>query len=129
MQDTSSQPVRHPVPLSRRLLGFAQRLSWPAGTVVAVALALLLTWHVINGRHGLQVWQQKRAEDRQLQKEIEDLRQENARLRDYVQKLKSDPNAIEQAARNGLHYARPTDIVWTDPAQPATQPPPLPATK
>ena len=32
----------------------------------------LLMWHVVNGNHGLSVWQQKRAEDRQLQKEIKD---------------------------------------------------------
>jgi hypothetical protein len=41
------------------------------GTAVAVGLALLLTWHVINGKHGLQVWHQKRAEDQQLRKEIQ----------------------------------------------------------
>ena len=51
-----------------RALDWTLRLWRPAGTVVAVGLALLLTWHVINGKHGLQVWQQKRAEDRQLQR-------------------------------------------------------------
>ena len=77
------------------------------GTAVAVALALLLGWHVVNGKHGLSVWQQKRVEDQQLQKEIDDLQQENARLRDRVERLQSDPDAIEHEAREKLHYAKP----------------------
>ena len=63
--------------LGKRTLGWAQRLWRPAGTVIAVALALLVTWHVIYGRHGVSVWQQKRAEDRALQQEIKSLQQEN----------------------------------------------------
>jgi len=86
-----------------------------------VGLALLLTWHVINGKHGLQVWQQKRAEDKQLQQEIEDLEQENAGLRERIEKLKSDPNAIEHEAREKLHYAKPGEVIYTLPAQPAPE--------
>ena len=55
-------------PARKLALAWTLRAWRPAGTVVAVGLALLLTWHVINGKHGLQVWQQKRAEDRQLQR-------------------------------------------------------------
>ncbi len=84
--------------------------------MVAVALALLLVWHVINGKNGLSVWQQKRAEDRQLRKEIDDLKQENARLRDRIERLKSDPDAIGQVAREQLHYAKPNEVIVTLPA-------------
>jgi len=38
--------------------------------------------HAVYGRNGVSVWEQKRVEDRQLRKEIDDLNQENARLRD-----------------------------------------------
>ena len=89
--------------------------------MVAIGLAMLLTWHVINGKHGLQVWQQKRAEDKQLQQEIEDLEQENAGLRERIEKLKSDPNAIEHEAREKLHYAKPGEVIYTLPAQPAPE--------
>ena len=75
------------------------RMWRPAGTAVAVGLALLLTWHVINGKHGLQVWHQKRAEDQQLRKEIDELQQENAKL----------------------HYAKPGEVIYTLPA-PALSP-------
>ncbi len=96
-------------------LSFAQRAWRPAGTLVAVGLAGLLMWHVINGKHGLQVWQQKRAEDQQLQKEIRDLEQENAQLRERIERLKSDPDAIEHEAREKLHYAKPGEVIYTLP--------------
>lgn len=107
---------------SERLLAWAQRLWRPAGTVVAVALTLLVTWHVVYGKHGLSVWQQKRAEDRALQQEIQDLQQENAQMRDQIQKLQSDPDAIEREAREKLHYAKPGEVIYTLPAQPQQQP-------
>jgi len=47
------------VPLSTRIANWTMRGWRPAGTAVAVILALLLTWHVINGRNGLQVWHKK----------------------------------------------------------------------
>ena len=55
------------VPVREQALEWMRRGWRPAGTVVAVGLALLLMWHVINGKHGLSVWHQKRAEDRELQ--------------------------------------------------------------
>jgi cell division protein FtsB len=113
-----------PVPLSDRALLWAQRLWRPAGTAVAVALALLVTWHVIYGRHGVSVWQQKRAEDRALQQEIKNLQQENAQMRNQIQRLQSDPEAIEREAREKLHYAKPGDvIVVSSPAPPQGQQP------
>jgi cell division protein FtsB len=107
--------------MRKRAVEWTQRVWRPAGTVVAVGLALLLTWHVINGKHGLSVWQQKRAEDRQLQMEIKELEQENARLRDHIERLKSDPEAIEREAREKLHYARPGEVIYALPAESKTQ--------
>jgi len=92
----------------------------PAGTLIAVALAGLLMWHVISGKDGLSVWQQKRAEDRELQKEIKGLQQENAQLKQRIGRLQSDPDAIEHEARETLHYARPGEVIYTLPAAPAS---------
>jgi cell division protein FtsB len=108
-------------PLPKRALDWALRAWRPAATALAVVLTLLLTWHAINGRNGLSVWKQKRAEDRQLQKEIKDLEQENAQLRERIEHLKSDPEAIEHEAREKLHYAKPGEVIYTLPAQPQTQ--------
>ena len=116
---TARKPERRPAP--GRALEWTLRSWRPAGTVVVVLLALLLTWHVINGKHGLSVWHQKRAEDRQLRKEIEELEQENARLHQRVERLKSDPDAIEHEAREKLHYAKPDEVIYALPAPPPEQ--------
>lgn len=110
-------------PLSIRALDWTQRAWRPAGTVVAVGLALLLMWHVVNGKNGLTVWHQKRAEDQQLQKEIKQLEQENAHLREHVERLKSDPDAIEHEAREKLHYAKPNEVIVALPPQEQDQAP------
>jgi len=115
-------PVKGPIP--KRALDWTLRVWRPAGTVVAIGLAILVTWHVVNGKHGVSVWQQKRAEDLQLRKSIQDLEQENARLRLHVERLKSDPDAIEHEAREKLHYAKPGEVIYTLPTKPLAQPQP-----
>jgi cell division protein FtsB len=108
---------RETEPLSARALELGRRIWRPAGTLVAFGLALLLTWHVINGKHGLNFWMQKRAEDKQLQRDIQDLQQENARLRDRIEHLKSDPDTIMIEARQKLHYAKPDEVIVVLPAE------------
>jgi len=81
----------------------------------------------VNGKNGLTVWRQKRAEDKQLQKEIKELEEENARLREHVERLKSDPGAIEHEAREKLHYAKPNEVIVALPPQPKDSPIPAPS--
>ena len=111
-------PHTKPVRLRKRALAWAQHLWRPAATVIAVCLALLLAWHAVEGKHGLSVWEQKRAQDRSLQQEIKNLEQENAEMRQQIQRLQSDPDAIEREAREKLHYAKPGEVIYTLPAQP-----------
>ena len=101
-----------PIPLHEWAMGWAQRLWRPAGTVV-VALTLLLTWHVIYGKHGVSVWWQMRAQDRALQQEINTLQQENAVMRRQVDRLQSNPDEIERVAHEELHYAKPGEVIYT----------------
>ena len=103
------------LPLNKRIVEWAQQSWRPAGTVLAVSLALLLMWHVVNGQNGLNSWHQKRAADQQLQ-------DENAHLREHVDRLKSDPDAIEHEAREKLHYAKPNEVIVALPAQAPSQP-------
>lgn len=104
-----------PLTREQRVIAFARRMWRPAGTVVTVILALLLMGHVINGKHGLSVWNQNRTEDRELQKQIQDIQQENAQLRKQIDRLKSDPDAIEHEAREKLHYAKPGEVIYALP--------------
>ncbi|MGA2558105.1 MAG: septum formation initiator family protein [Terracidiphilus sp.] len=110
------------LPLNKRIVEWAQQSWRPAGTVLAVSLALLLMWHVVNGQNGLNSWHQKRAADQQLQLEIKQLQDENAHLREHVDRLKSDPDAIEHEAREKLHYAKPNEVIVALPAQAPSQP-------
>ena len=111
-----------PLTRQQRAIAWTRRMWRPAGTVVVVVLALLLMGHVINGKHGLSVWSQKRAEDRELQEEIQDVRQENAQLRKQIDRLKSDPDAIEHEAREKLHYAKPGEVIYALPDKPQPTP-------
>ena len=118
MAEQHIENEKNSTPMPRRALDWSLRVWRPAGTAVAIGLALLLTWHVVNGKNGLTVWHKKRAEDQQLRKEIDDLQRENARLHDRIDHLKSDPNAIEHEAREKLHYARPGEVIYALPAAP-----------
>jgi len=119
-QKRSKEPAA--VPMREQALEWMRRGWRPAGTLLAVSLAALLMWHVINGKHGLSVWHQKRAEDRELQREIKDVELENAQLKQSIDRLKSDPDAIEHEAREKLHYAKPGEVIYTLPEPAQTQP-------
>jgi cell division protein FtsB len=109
-------------PLRQRALAWMHQAWRPAGTGVAVLLALLIGWGVVNGKHGLSAWQKQRVEHKQLQQEIKDLQDENTRMRNHIDRLKSDPDAIEHAAREQLHYARPGEVIVALPPDPKSQP-------
>jgi cell division protein FtsB len=115
MQDARQQPETSNAAETAPPQPWIERAWRPAGTAAVVGLALLLTWHVVNGQHGLSVWHQMRSEDRELQKEIKDLQQENDQLRKQIDRLQTDPKAIEHEAREKLHYARQDEVIYTMP--------------
>jgi cell division protein FtsB len=90
-------------------------------TVAAAALTIGLGYHVVFGRNGLFVYQQKRMDTRTLDGELHTLQQENDRLKIHVDRLQSDPDAIEHQAREELHYTRPGEVIYTLPAQTSSQ--------
>jgi len=110
------------LPLQQRLWAQYQANRRRIGTVAAVLFALTLAWHAVNGRNGLSSWQQKRAEDKALAQEIDQLTAENSHLSQHVDRLKSDPGAIEYEARLRLRYARPNEIIYALPESPKATP-------
>jgi cell division protein FtsB len=105
------------IPPHERMHNWVLHIWRPAASALAVVLAVLLTWHVVTGKNGVSVWQKKRVEDHQLQKEIKQLQQENDTLRNRIEHLKSDPDAIEREAREKLHYAKPGEVIYALPSQ------------
>ncbi len=90
-------------------------------TAAVIAAALVFGYHAIFGENGINVYQQRRAEDRAVQKKIVELQKENSRLAEHVKALKSDPDAIEREARQRLHYARPGEVIWAEDGSQGTQ--------
>ena len=122
----NKEAAKEPLPFRQRAFAWVQQGWRPAGTLFAVALALLFAWSVVNGRHGLSTWYQQRNQEKQLKHEIDSLQQENAHLRNHVDRLKNSPEAIEHEAREKLHDAKPGEVIYTLPAsesQPSSQAP------
>lgn len=96
-----------------RVAGFLYRVRRRIATGLAVVLALFLGYHVMVGRNGVNSYEQKRLEDRTLSEQIHALQQENDRMKEHVDRLQNDPDAIEHEAREKLHYARPGEVIYT----------------
>lgn len=85
--------------------------------MAAAALALGVGYHVVFGANGLTVYQQKRQETHLLSRQMQDLQRENDLLKGHVDRLQSDPNAIEHQAREELHYTRPGEVIYALPGK------------
>jgi cell division protein FtsB len=85
-------------------------------TGAAALLALAMGYHVIFGQNGLTVYQQKRQDAQTLDRQLHSLQRENDLLKGHVDRLQSDPNAIEHQAREELHYTRPGEVIYALPA-------------
>lgn len=93
---------------TRKSGGMRRRIA----TACAVLIVMSLAYHVVFGRNGVNTYEQKRAQDRELRQQINVLQRENGNLKDHVSRLKSDPDAIEYEAREKLHYARPGEVIY-----------------
>ena len=112
------EAATEPLPMRDRAIQWLQQGWRPAGTVFAILLALAFAWSVVNGRHGLSTWYGQRSQEKQLKNEIQQLEEENTHLRQHVDRLKKDPDAIEHEAREKLHYARPGEVIYSLPPDP-----------
>ena len=88
-----------------------------AATAAAAVLAVAVGYHVVFWANGILVFQKKRQETQQLNRQMIELQRENAILKGHVDRLQSDPNAIEHQAREQLHYTRPGEVIYTLPSK------------
>lgn len=90
-------------------------------TCSVIVLVCVMAWHVVFGANGVVMYEQKRQENQQLEKQIQSLHQQNDSLEQQIKALKTDPKTIEKEAREQLRYARPGEVIYTLPApQPVT---------
>ncbi len=106
----------------QQVAGGAYRIRRRVATVFAFALALVCGWHALFGQNGITAYAAKRSEDSALKAQIDKLSTENARLSRHVERLQSDPDAIEMEARQRLHYTRTGEVIYSLDTTPATQP-------
>ena len=90
-------------------------------TGCAAVLAAVIGYHVVFGQNGVVAYQGKRHDAADMKQQAEQMRAENERLRGHVDRLSSDPNAIEHEAREELHYTRPGEVVFALQADPKVQ--------
>ena len=89
--------------------------------IASVAVGLLIAfmaYHVVFGANGVVVYQQKRLEYKKLDAELKSLQEENERISEHINALKTDPKAIEKEAREQLRYARPGEVIYVAPERP-----------
>ncbi|MGE5206262.1 MAG: FtsB family cell division protein [Chlamydiota bacterium] len=108
----ASPAIRKSVAVLRAAYAARRKL----GTAAVGLLAVWMFVHVMFGPNGMIVYQRKRAEYRKLQQDIQVLQRQNQRYNEQVKALKSDPKAIEKAAREELRYARPGEVVYVVPS-------------
>ncbi|HKW89060.1 MAG TPA: septum formation initiator family protein [Candidatus Acidoferrales bacterium] len=81
---------------------------------VALAFFLLLLQDIF-GAHGLLAMRREKNKISQVQSENQKLGQENQNLSQHIQKLKTDPSAIERIARDRMGLARPGELIFRMP--------------
>ena len=74
------------------------------------ATAVLLV-DALVGERGLVATTKARRQAAELQAAVDEVRAENARLRDTANRLESDPSAIESLARESLGLIRPGEVL------------------
>jgi cell division protein FtsB len=114
------------VSFARQLRDFSRRnASW----FLALAFTLLVLQDVF-GTHGVLAMRRAQKEAASVQKEIDQINEENQQLQDRVKALKTDPEAIERIAREEMGLARPGEYIFKTAPRPAdrsSSPAPQPA--
>ena len=80
--------------------------------VLLIFVTLVLIVDALIGEKGLMQSMNARRQYRQLQASLEDLRHENAALREEMRRLNEDPATIESLARQDLGLIRPGEVVF-----------------
>ena len=92
--------------------------------LVSAALGLVTAGLFVFGGAGLvRVWQMKQDVE-SLEREIATLRVETNRLMAVVDRLRTDPDSIEQLAREDLGLVKPGEKILKLPPSPASPPAP-----
>jgi len=100
---------------SQERIGFAEHfglfLRANATLLLSAAVALLLISDVF-GTHGVLAMRRSQQQAAEIQKQINQLNEENRQLQGRVKSLKTDPAAVERIAREEMGLARPGEYIF-----------------
>ena len=80
--------------------------------LLLIFVTLVLIVDALIGEKGLMQSMNAQRQYRQLQDSLEQLRRENAALREEMRRLNEDPGTIESLARKDLGLIRPGEVVF-----------------
>ncbi len=83
-----------------------------AAYLILLIVAVLLVGNAIAGENGFLTMRETRRQYDDLARSVDALRDENARLREEIRRLKEDDTAVEEIARRELGLARPGEKVF-----------------
>jgi cell division protein FtsB len=99
-------------------IGFGEQfrafLAANATLLLAAGVGLLLISDVF-GTHGVLAMRRSERQASDIQKQIDQLNQENEELQARVKALKTDPSAVEHIAREEMGLARPGEFIFKVP--------------
>jgi len=107
--------------ITHRITGWLYLSRRRIATATVVVVTVMVGFHVVFGANGVFVYAKKRAEYRDLDSELKNLKLENERLDRNIKALRTDPKTIEKEAREQLRYTRPGEVVYALPAEPPAQ--------
>lgn len=90
-----------------------------------VAGLVLLVLQDVLGTHGVLAMRHSMKQSAEIQKEIQQLNQQNEELQKHVKSLKTDPAAIERIAREDMGLARPGEYIFKIQPKPGAPTTPL----
>jgi cell division protein FtsB len=90
-------------------------------TGIVGVITIWMFVHVMFGANGMVVYREKRAENVELQRQLDSLQKEYQAYTSQINALKTDPKTIEKEAREQFHYTRKGEVVYVTPAPPPAQ--------
>jgi cell division protein FtsB len=109
---------------SQRVVARRRRTSRVLAGLVAGSLLIVLVANFFFDEMGIRKDLAMREHARQLEQELQDLRQANTELRGEIERVQHDPVRIEELARERLGYVRKGETVYQiapDPPDPTMQ--------
>ena len=106
-----------------KMLQWDRKTLYRNGMLAFVLLTVALLVHEIYGTNGYLALRRQQREVEILEKQIQQLKQENEQLGQQIKALRSDPQAIERLAREQMQMARPGETIYKLPEKDSKKPP------